>query len=459
MGVDPHFVMAVDFGLYSIKMALFERDKKTWKLMDYGEAPVTDPRSSEALSEHIRGFLSRSPRVKKPAMIATLRHAISEKPITLPEMPRSEVGTAIRFSVERSFGITVKESFSDYIFSRSFTSSEGIKSRQYFFYTLGHKDSGAPLDALRSVSENILSIVPSSVAYGIVLDRFHKIRSEDFGVLDVGYNNSTVLIFRGDKPLLSRLIPVGGMNFDLAIKMAANTSGQGVLSAEEVENMKRRISLLPDREQVSEADVIPGALPRLRACVEKLQEELILSLDYYNRQGFGGKIGRFYLCGGGANIKGLERILEAGSEIPFEKPQWKGVDEIRIARSLESQFKEDSAAFIPVMGALLVGTGKGPNLAPVRFAAHRRRKILTRVLKMTFFTLSMVAIFINTYLATELGGLEREWKGLELHVQNAITNDAATVPVFLSSDLIVTFSHVKKGTTLSLSVPMSSATL
>ena len=420
LGVDSPYVLVVDFGLFSMKMVLFEKGKGRWRLLDLHRFPSMEFNDPEALSRSLKDFLSRHPRVKKPDLIATWRHDVTEKPIILPVMPARELSTAIRFAAERNYAIPVNECFMDYMLTRDFTTDEGTRSGQYFLYALPKTSAAVCLNVLATLSDQLLAVVPSSVAQGIILDRMGGEGKGDIASLDVGYENSSVHVFRASRPLLSRLIPIGGRDFTEALVGEGETGyPDKVITREEAETMKEKMTLMPDETSPADRAASWGSIAGIRSHVEKLQEELLTSVRYYQQQGFGGTLVRIFLCGDGSRIQGLERYLEAGVGIPVARPQWRRPDDMEIDKSLEERLKGDLVSYLPSLGALYAGTGRWPNLAPRLFAIQRRRRLLTKVFRMFLLSLVMTAVLANAYIFVKLGLVGHEWRVLGDYVQNA----------------------------------------
>lgn len=148
--------------------------------------------------------------------------------------------------------------------------------------------------------------------------------------MDIGANNISLTIISNNELVLIKTINSGGNHLDHEISRMLG------MSLQEAESEKKESCNLMSREE--------GPLEHcVKESVDMWFDEANRLIKYYKSKNSQGKIDKIYLCGGGANIKGLERyvstkfdmrvkILQGNSNIEFKK----NVDEVSISEYINA---------------------------------------------------------------------------------------------------------------------------
>ena len=144
-------------------------------------------------------------------------------------------------------------------------------------------------------------------------------------VVDIGYKTTKICIFHEDQVMMHRMIPIGGNSFTEIIQNRKS------LSYKEAEDMKKSI-LIPLNINIAEE-----SYPLIRDIYElmdDLNNQLEMSIKYYNLNNSYMGIDKVLLTGGGAIFGGLLEKIAEHLDIDTEY-----LTPIKLGLKLEENFK------------------------------------------------------------------------------------------------------------------------
>jgi type IV pilus assembly protein PilM len=150
------------------------------------------------------------------------------------------------------------------------------------------------------VSVIALEIEPIAICRSLLVEENNKYkgqRNKNYGIIDIGARRTNMTIYSGNTILLSVSIPISGE------KITEIISQQLELSRDQAEKAKIICGLDENKAQ--------GIIKKILA---EMIDVLILKIKniltyYYSHFEENGPINKILLCGGGANIKGLDKII------------------------------------------------------------------------------------------------------------------------------------------------------
>lgn len=379
----PKYALSLHFSS-SVHAGFFERKEEHWHVTALAEAPFSREAPAPAV-EAVRAFLRAQKPPPSVAIIASWRADFLEKPVTLPQMPDSEVKNAIKYAMEHHFSANMDECLYAWVKSVEVSPAHGLKAHQYFVYAVPKADAQVYIDLLKSLSQPLVSIVPSSIAYPKILAFKEKAEGKDFAILDIDTESSNFQIFRENLPLLARGIGVGSKAF-----------------------AERRPSEAASGAEGSQEDD-----PANRAQIEKLQNTVLGSVDFYHQQTFAKDLARIFLCGKGARIQGLDKYLESTIEIPIFRPELFPLDRLKIGPGAVQPLETDFPDYLPVLGAFLVWLDRGPNLLPSDIQFENETRAKSKLLRLSAVGLGAVCVIVGLYFGLALSLKTKEINALK----------------------------------------------
>lgn len=255
--------------------------------------------------------------------------AIINRTIVIPKVNEEEIQSVIRYEVQQYLPINLEEHMIQYnILGKKIV--DGKEKLEVLIVVYPNK-------MIFSYAElvNILGGKPYAldVNYNSQRKAYYVMNpeiNETVLSMDIGEENIDLTVIKNNELVLMKRINSGGKYLNTQI---ANLIG---ISLESAETQKRENCNLMSREE--------SYLERcVRDVVDMWFDEAIRIIKYYKSKNTNSNIDKIYLCGGGANIKGLERyvaakldlrakILQENSNIEFKKD----VEEVKVSEYINA---------------------------------------------------------------------------------------------------------------------------
>ncbi|NUM33656.1 MAG: pilus assembly protein PilM [Candidatus Brocadiae bacterium] len=178
-------------------------------------------------------------------------------------------------------------------------------------------------DFFRQAGIKITAFVPNTIALHQAFYQFSQNSPKETNyVVDIGYENTNLVVSQGDNLFLARNVNMGSKMLTLKIQEEKNWEFQ---EAEKFKIQKLHLS-------VSENNTIAKGLEEsfeeiILNTAQKIPDSLEASLKFAKVQtGLSGlKVDRIYLAGGGACQKGMKDLIQNNFSCPVDFLQWKDV--------------------------------------------------------------------------------------------------------------------------------------
>jgi len=316
--------VGLDLGSHTIKAVEMARGPQGMRILRAGSAPTppgaikdgiaTDP---EILGAAIRDLLNQL-RIQPRRVITDIGgQAVIVREIKLPEMTREEVAQAVKFEAERYIPYGVKDMVVDFDIVGEVL--EGGQRRLLVLLVAARRELvDKQLKALEvaGVHPEILDVEAFAVLRGLRGAPAPQVPDgEALVYVDIGADATDILVTEGESLRLMRNVSTGGNNLTRAISLAMDLDfgaaeelkvKKGTLLPEEVEG---------DRTARELYDIV---LPHLM----DIAAEIRRSVDYFQTRFQKTRMGKVFLSGGTARLKGIDRFLatELGLEVVVGDP-------------------------------------------------------------------------------------------------------------------------------------------
>lgn len=121
--------------------------------------------------------------------------------------------------------------------------------------------------------------------------------SLNYGIIDIGANHTCMIFYSGHTILFTVSMPISGEEITAKISQALN------LTKEQAEKAKIICGLDENKANGVIKDILAD---NLKSLVEKIKEAISFYENYFSQRG---SLSQILLCGGGANIPNLEKII------------------------------------------------------------------------------------------------------------------------------------------------------
>ena len=309
--------IGLDIGTSAIKAVELQQTSAGMELLHYAVLPVpagtvkngviANPDDVGAVIKHV--FKNGKIRDKE-VYVAVAGQSVVVRLVRFPEMPADEVQSAIYFEADKYLPFSPEESVID-------------------FHIIGPAESEGDIEVMLVAAQNDLvnSHVTAIEAAGLApvamdVQPFAILRSLGMessdsqrctGLIDIGAGTTDVVIFKGDIPKFTRIIPFGGQRFTEAVAEGMNC---GFSEADDMKQQAGKV-LFGDEPELNDPNNLSTRIfGILRPVLEEFLLEVRRSVDYYKLQNRGDTIDELVLTGGGGKLLGLDRLLEGDLGIP-----------------------------------------------------------------------------------------------------------------------------------------------
>ncbi|NQT06639.1 MAG: type IV pilus assembly protein PilM [Candidatus Omnitrophica bacterium] len=429
------YIIGLDIGSSSVKMALFSRGEGVFSLLktDSKEVKaVSDAEASDsAMVSAIRSLL-KGVNLKQSKVIAAINcPKTCTRTVSVPHMPIKELGEGIKLTAREFFPFPIDESLVDFEILGD-VMDKGVKKQRLMIATSPKATIDRMLGLLKKAGTRPYSIIPTPLALQKIVESSHPKRDEARAILDMGEHFSEFAIFSGKDLVFCRKIPINGAEFTKAMTgVLLSDMGKTALSMEDAERIKCQKGIPAEGESVIVENKISSIqiLSMLRGPLEQLTSEIERCLDYYREETGEGKIDSLTLFGGGSSLKGLDKYLskELGIVVMAGDP----LQHIRF-KSREVIANDDILHSIsPAIGAALSFV-KGVNLLPPELKEQTKRTFKRAGIwaAATAVILGLALVYVglgiqHTNFETRIDVANREYTSILPHLKLAETQNMA----------------------------------
>ena len=233
-------------------------------------------------------------------------------------------------------------------------------------------------DGIERSGVRVASMTPTLAACAASCLMWAPSQAGSVAVVDLGGQTTHVAIIKDGRIRVARDLAIGSASMTEALMgVVASEHGERSIDLSLAESLKRRYGVLPDTAEGSTEEGVPffHIASLMRPVLEQLLIELSRLFDFYKMQLDTGGVARVVLCGGGANLKGLQQFLADGLGLPVEMLNPLTRAGSAAPRLDPEQAADDGARIVAALGAAL-DHGQTLNLAPrdlAHAAGHTRR--------------------------------------------------------------------------------------
>lgn len=160
------------------------------------------------------------------------------------------------------------------------------------------------------LSVEALEIEPISLCRSLLKEEssnFKGLYDKNYAIIDIGATRTSMTIYSKNTIIFTISIPISGE------KITEDISNNLKIKKEQAEKVKVICGLDENKAQ--------GVVNKvLASTIKELSEKIVETFDFYNNNfSDRGPISSIFLCGGGANIKGIDKIISKAVSIDVKK--------------------------------------------------------------------------------------------------------------------------------------------
>ncbi len=379
----PQEVVGIDIGNKNIKMLRVKRVKDRFLILDCGLRTLPERERGFVIpAEEVEGALEsllKGKDFKKTSIYSVLPGSkVCLRVITLPQVPQEEIPQILKTYIRKHISYPLEEVVYDFKVLGQ-TIERGVKKLEVLFVAVQNKIISNHIDLFNNLGLEPKLLTTTSIVIWNLLHSLQILSSRPLIGISIGYLETDIVVFREEKLLFGRNIPIGGRDFTLSIKNRLNVSLQ------EAERLKIEQGL----EEGSKIREILGEEAR------GLLKEINLTLQHYRQITHGEEINTCFLMGGSANLKGLKEFISTELGISAEYLELPpGLFDISLED--KGKFQNNFLLYAPSLGIAL-SRPEGINL--ISPSKKRREKAGT---KPSLFS-SLIKISIGVFIILAVG--------------------------------------------------------
>ncbi len=361
IGLDAGIVVAVDIGYQDIKIVKFKKQSRggDWCLSDSEMIPITSRTDSDKVTKirdkEIIRVLKKTfadKNLKKAKVVSVVDDIKGvEKRILTPLISTSELKEAIHWKMKDFIHFPLEESYIDFkIMGKIDIEGETKDEILAVAFSKDTIDHNLHFFKEAKVIPSSFVILPTCIEHNFPTSEVGKDKTVVY--VDLGATHTQLIIFKDNKFVFSRQLPVTGNSISNAMATVLETQkGRVTLSFAEAEEIKKEHGI-PEAGTES----IPGrnitcsqVMSLIRPEIEKLVSEITHSFDYYYEEFQASSVSRVVLIGRGANLKGIDSFLSQGLGISVELGSIS--EEVPVSDSKMQEEKNRAVTFFACIGA------------------------------------------------------------------------------------------------------------
>lgn len=309
----------LDISDLSLKIIKLKKKGKFFDLASFGETPIKpgiikkgEIKKEEDLAKTIKDALNKvkGEKIRTKYVVASLpEERAFLQVIQMPRMPKEDLKSAVVYEAENYIPLPVEEVYLD-----SQIIPPVINRLDHFdvlIAALPKKTIDPYIVCLKKADLKPLSLEIESLAIARALIKEER-TTFPILLIDLGATRTGLTVFSGHSLRFTFSIPVSSQGFTEIISKALK------VSPAEAEKLKTKHGLEKKREGEG---VFEALIPALTDLVQQIKKYLDFYQTHTSHEHLppnGKGVEKILLCGGGANLKGLPKLLSLQLKIPVE---------------------------------------------------------------------------------------------------------------------------------------------
>lgn len=338
--------LGIDLGSDSIKIAQIVREGSKVRLKNIFKFPSSQelltnesPEGLKKLSDSIREGYKNAKIDTKNCVIAVPEKSIFSRLITLPKVEEEKVSDAIHWALKPLVPTGLDNVNISYISIDEY--KQGDKIFVNWYAVAAPKDLVSKLQTIiKDAGLNLLAIETEALAIAR-MTWLNYDKKSDLLILDIGAEDSNIVLARNGVALFSQTISTGSQDIDKII------SADFGIDVKQAKDLKSNFSAqTPENQQ--------KLLKSMEPILQMFVNEISRTLTYYRQKLSDKEITSVYLTGGGSKLSALQSFItqKLGLQVALADP----IAGIEISKDVSIFLqRENSLSFNVAIGLALKG--------------------------------------------------------------------------------------------------------
>lgn len=301
---------------------------------------IADP---AAVADVIKDLWRRGEFRARQVALGVANEGVVARLVEMPSMSEDELRGALQYQVQDYIPIPIDDALLDFLPLETFTGEEGAPMMRVLAVAAQKEMVNSFVDAARRAGLEPVSVDMSPLAAlrALVEPGLGPVLGERQAeaLVDIGGGVTTIAVHESGTPRFVRVLTAGGA--DITAALVSDLA----LAPEDAEAQKVGLGLQPEG-----APVDPGPATVIEQRARAFIDDVRRSIDYYQSQPDGSRIGRVLVCGGGSRLRGLSERLATALRIPVEEGS--ALTRVKVG---DLGLSEEQLVQVAAIGAVAVG--------------------------------------------------------------------------------------------------------
>ncbi len=344
--------IGLDIGSHSIKLVELRHTIKGVFLTNFAvkELPIEagEEQGAGVIAEKIKELLHEENIKARKVIIGVSGPQVAMRRISLPAMPKKELKEAVRWEARKFISFPPEKIIVDFQLLGEIV-EEGARKLDLMVAAVEREFMENQLAIIKEAGLRTAGVGTIPHALWHSMQTIPGAREGVTALIDIGAAKTSINIVKDNRLEFSREITTAGNAFTKAIEEVGTLEG-AALDFAGAEEIKKEYGI-PKKEDVEGAKGhvhLQKISFAMRPVLERLLTEINRSFEFHKSRLEEERVGRIFISGGGAGLKGLKEYLadQLGTEVELLSPF------------------EDMASSLVIATGLALGKAKEINLMP-----------------------------------------------------------------------------------------------
>lgn len=398
-------ILGIDLRVTSVKLVEIVNEQGKFTLKNWGMAEIPSslldkhPEKEDAQADALKKLIQANKIKTKDAAVVVGGGESFVKILNLSEVAKGEARDAVKWKLAEEIPFPIEEAVFDYYPLTS--SPESGPESEYLAACID-------TDIYRNIDRVIKRAGLKLTSVTIIPDALHRIfeagilkdKGKVVSLIYMGKRTTNISIIKDNRIVFNRELNIGGENITLAMSgVLVSPEGRVDVSPEQAEKIKVEHGIPIDVAAYPKISDIPitQLQAMVRPALERIQDEIMRSFEYYKGQTGEASVDKIILTGGSAMTGNLAKFISEGVGIPVETP--KLTEGLQIDPGIENKtaLEKISPRLSAAIGSALVANEK-INLIPDEIK-HRWELAAQEILKPQYMIVAYLIFLFIFYMA------------------------------------------------------------
>lgn len=366
----PESILGIDLRVCSVKVVELKYSPQGYILTGWGMDEVSydlaekHPEREVAQAKALQNILSTNRIKTKEAVMVVGGGDVVVKRISMPALSHKEAYEAVKWKLKDEINFPLEAAVVSFV--RTGKSPSSGSAEQEYIAAVAHRDTvNRALEIAALVGLKLISVIPVPLALSEIYRE--EIAQEVVSVIYMGRRTTNIGFFRDGILQFNREVPLGGEDITRAMtSLLVSEEGRLELKYDEAEKIKREHGIPLDISTYPQLKNIPITHLQavMRPALEKIQDEILRTIEYFKGQIGEVGIQKLFLTGGASKTPHFMEFLSSGLGLKMEAVD--PLSKVTLDADLQglTALKQSGQQLSAALGAAFSARTKGLNLLP-----------------------------------------------------------------------------------------------